>query len=244
MFNFIQFQYVMRMFVLIVFHLIFLQPCCCQENVIYFSDVIKKNIKKYNAECDVEFEKGNIEKGTYLFDNFVKNNLVGTRFDDYSFKNMYGKRVKLSRIQKPIFIITYASWFVINKGEIAALNKLAQKHKDEVQVIAVFWDIKNDVRKIATQFSRSVKVCYVNENYRNDATIVAILKHTLGFPTSYYLTADLDVVDIKRGGVQVPRKTSFKKALDQNYTVFNDRLLNFLSTKDCLKERLIATSTP
>ena len=154
-----------------------------QESATSFSDAIKNNIKKYNTQTDKEFERGDIEKGYALFDSLVQNHLVGSRFDDYSFKCVNSRKVKLSKIKKPVFIITYASWCVMNRGEIPALNKLARKYEDDIQFIVVFWDVKSDVKKIARQFNNHIKVCYANESYKNDEAIVATLKHSLGFLT-------------------------------------------------------------
>ncbi len=206
-----------------------------QENMTSFSDAIKNNIKKYNTKTDKEFERGDIEKGYALFDSLVQNHLVGSRFDDYSFKCVNSRKVKLSKIKKPVFIITYASWCVMNRGEIPALNKLARKYEDDIQFIVVFWDVKSDVKKIARQFNNHIKVCYANESYKNDEAIVATLKHSLGFPTSYFLNSDLEVVDIKRGAISIPSRTAFKKALEMNYSIFNSRLVTFLNKKDLVK---------
>lgn len=206
-----------------------------QENMTSFSDAIKNNIKKYNTQTDKEFERGAIEKGYALFDSLVQNHLVGSRFDDYSFKCVNSRKVKLSKIKKPVFIITYASWCVMNRGEIPALNKLARKYEDDIQFIVVFWDVKSDVKKIARQFNNHIKVCYANESYKNDEAIVATLKHSLGFPTSYFLNSDLEVVDIKRGAISIPSRTAFKKALEMNYSIFNSRLVTFLNKKDLVK---------
>jgi thiol-disulfide isomerase/thioredoxin len=222
----------MRLILLVFAVLITTLNSFSQEKITSFSDAIKSNIKKYNSQSDKEFEKGDIEKGNALFDSLVQNHLVGSRFDDYSFKSINSRKVKLSKFKKPVFIITYASWCVINKGEIPALNKLARKYSDEVQFIVVFWDVKSDAKKSARQFNNQIKVCYANESYKNDESVVATLKHTLGFPTSYFLNADLEVVDIKRGGVAIPRKTSFKKAFEINFNVFNERMVSFLSKKD------------
>ena len=209
-----------------------------QENVVSFSDAIKSNIKKYNSQSDVAFDQGDIQKGNALFDSLVQNHLVGSKFDNYSFKCVNSRKVNLAKIKKPVFIITYASWCVINKGEIPALNKLAQKYSDEMQFIVVFWDVKDDVKKISRQFNGNIKVCYANESYRNDEAVVATLKHTLGFPTSYFLNSDLEVIDIKRGGIQIPKRTSFKIAMEMNYDVFNERLINFLDKKDGMRQQL------
>ncbi|SCY65409.1 TlpA family protein disulfide reductase [Flavobacterium caeni] len=205
-----------------------LQSSFAQDKVVYFSDAIKSNIKKYNSQSDKAYRQGDIEAGQALFDSLVQNKLVGSKFDDYSFKSVNSRKVKLSKIKKPVFIITYSSWCVIPKGEIQALNKLARKYDDQVQFIAVFWDTKTDTRKIARKFNHKIKVCYANESYKNDARIVATLKHTLGFPTSYYLNSNLEVVDIKRGGIQLPPSTNAKTAFDMNYRLFNERLSIFL----------------
>ncbi|WP_290838200.1 redoxin domain-containing protein [Flavobacterium sp.] len=206
-----------------------------------FSDAVKSNIKKYNKQSDKVYENGDIAKGQQLFDSLVKNHLVGSKFDDYSFKCVNSKKVKLSKIKKPVFIITYSSWCLINKGEISALNKLSRNYKDQVQMIVVFWDVKSDMKKIARQFSSKIKVCYANESYRNDASVVANLKHTLGFPTSYFLNSDLEVVDIKRGGIAIPPRTPSKTAMEMNYTVFNERLSSFFE-KNQQATQLAATT--
>lgn len=212
-----------------------------QEKTLTFSEAIKNNIKKYNIQSDKEFEKGDIERGNALFDSLVQNHLVGSRFDDYSFKSINSRKVKLSKIKKPVFIITYASWCVINKGEIPALNKLARKYRDDVQFIVVFWDVKSDAKKSAKKFNNQIKVCYANESYKNDESVIATLKHSLGFPTSYFLNADLEVVDIKRGGVPIPPRTSIKKAFDLNFNVFNDRMVSFLNKKEHSPGQLAST---
>ena len=231
----------MRLILLFTISFFGLQTLTAQDSIVYFSDAIKSNIRKYNMQSDREFEKGNIVEGRALFDSLVQNILVGSKFDDYSFKSVNSKKVKLSQLKKPVFIITYASWCVINKGEIPALNKIAKDYKDDIQLIVVFWDTKNNMKKIARQFNNNIKVCYANESYKNDAKAVSTLKHTLGFPTSYFLNSELDVIDIKRGGVPIPRKTAFKKALEINYNIFNERVVGFLSKSESSKEQQLAT---
>lgn len=233
----------MRLMLLLLFFLFHLQPAVCQEKAILFRDAIKDNIKKYNKQSDAVYENGDIKKGQALFDSLVQNHLVGSRFDDYSFKSVNSRKVKLSKINRPVFIITYASWCIINKGEISALNKLARKYDNDMQFIVVFWDEKKNMKKIGRQFNDKIKVCYANESYRNDASVVSTLKHTLGFPTSYFLNSDLEVVDITRGGIAIPPKTPVKKAIDMNYTVFEERITNFLTIKDTIPQRQVLAST-
>ncbi|NMH28108.1 TlpA family protein disulfide reductase [Flavobacterium silvaticum] len=232
----------MRLMLLLLLAIFTFQPAKSQEKPVLFRDAIKDNIKKYNKQSDAVYENGDIQKGQELFDSLVQNHLVGSKFDDYSFKSVNSRKVKLSKINRPVFIITYASWCIINKGEISALNKLARKYDDEMQFIVVFWDQKSNMKKIARQFNGKIKVCYANESYKNDASVVATLKHTLGFPTSYFLNSDLEVVDIKRGGIAIPPKTPVKKAIEMNYTVFDERITNFLSIKDEIPVRQVLAS--
>lgn len=208
------------------------------EQTVQFSDAIRTHIKKYNIKSDIEFEKGDIARGQALFDSLVQNYLVGSRFNDFQFKKIGSRKIKLSEINKPVFIITYASWCVMNKGEIAALNKLSRKYHKDVHFIVLFWDKKTEAKKIGRKFNGTIDVCYANESYRNDAKIVATLKHTLGFPTSYFLNSNLDVVDIKRGGVQTYPKMPHREAMALNYDLFNSRLTEFLLKKDLVQERL------
>ncbi|HEX9980695.1 MAG TPA: hypothetical protein VGB50_09050 [Flavobacterium sp.] len=230
----------MRLISALISGVFFSQISFGQEPV-YFADAVKVRLNKYNLQCDFEFERGDYQRGQFLFDSLVQNHLVGTRFHNYAFKNTSGRKVRLDKIKKPIFIITYASWCVLNKGEIAALNKLSRKYSKDVQFIVLLWDKKQNANKISRKFSGNIKVCYANEAYRNDSRIVSALKHTFGFPTSYFLNANLDVVDIKRGGALIPGKSTYLNAFNLNYSLFNDRLSSFLIKKDLVREQLADT---
>lgn len=203
-----------------------------------FNYVIKNNIKKYNLESNLAFENKDSEKGQILFDSLVSNHLIGTTFEDYTLKSFEKKKLKLSSFKKPIFILTYASWCIPSKGEIPALNKLAQKYAKDVQFVMLFWDKKHNVKKIARKFNHNITVCYANESYKNDESVVSNLKHTLGFPTSYFLDENLKVVNIKRGGAQPDKKSTYVKAYTMNYNAFRDGLGSLLIEKNISKEQL------
>lgn len=230
----------MRLILLFLLSVSFSYQASAQQETVYFSDAIKAHLKKYNTKSDIEYEKGDIARGQALFDSLVQNYLVGSKFNDFSFKSINSGKVKLSKIKKPVFIITYASWCVMNKGEIAAINKLSRKYSKDMHFIVLFWDKKSEAKKYGRKFNGSIDVCYANESYRNDAKIVSTLKHTLGFPTSYFLNSNLEVIDIKRGGVQTDPKMPFREAMALNYNLFNERLSEFLLKKDLVREQLAA----
>jgi len=192
-----------------------------QDTIVYFTDAIKKNIPSYKKASNKAYESYDIEEGKKLFDSLVKTKLIGTKFDDFSLKVYKEKNVKINRINKSIFIITYASWCVIPKGEIPALNILAKEHRDDLQFIIVFWDKKNDIKNIANKFSSNIKVCYANEYYAKDSRIISAIKHTLGFPTSIFIDEDKNVVNVKHFENKIKLKTPIKEAIINSYNYFS-----------------------
>lgn len=205
---------------------------------INFSEALRAHLKKYNIQSDIAFINNDKQKGQILFDSLVSHHLVGTQFEDYTLKSFEKRKVKLSSFKKPVFILTYASWCIPSKGEIPALNKLAQKYAKDVQFVILFWDKKYQVKKISRKFNHNITVCYAHETYKNDALVVSHLKHTLGFPTSYFLDQNLKVVNIKRGGAQPDKKSSYVKAYTMNYNVFREGLGSLLINKDITEEQL------
>lgn len=204
----------------------------------YFSNAIKIDLKKYKKDCALAYRKGDLDRGKFLFDSLVDNRLTGTRFDDFTFKKAKGSKLTLSKVEKPIILITYASWCVTSKGEIPAINKLAKKYGKDVKFVVLFWDRKHNMKKIARKFNHNVTVCYAHESYRNDETIVAALKHTLGFPTSFYLDENLKVIDIRRCGIKsCPKKTPYEKAYALNYNSYVDGLSTIIH-REISKEML------
>ena len=120
----------------------------------------------------------------------------------------------------------------MNKAEIPALNKMAKKHENDFQMIVLFWDTKKNISKLVNRFNSEIKVCYASEEYNTDEEVVSNLKHYLGFPTSYFVNENLEILDIQKGNPQVALKTPFKKALDFDMTFFQNRITNFLLQKD------------
>jgi thiol-disulfide isomerase/thioredoxin len=224
----------MKRVLYLVVALVLFQNATAQKNEKLFSIEIQKHIRKYNNISDKAYETGNVEKGQVLFDSLVKNFLVGTKLDPYHIKCANGKKLKLDYIEKPLLIITYSSWCVMNKAEIPALNKIAKKYDNNFQLVVLFWDKKRDVKKLASRFNSNIKVCYASECYNSDEDLVSTMKHYLGFPTSYFIDVNLDVIDIQRGNPQVSMKTSFAKTLDYNVNFFNSRISNFLNKKNAV----------
>lgn len=192
-----------------------------QDSIVYFSNVLRSSIKPYIIASNKAYAEKDFSEGQRLFDSLVQHNLIGTIFDDFTVKTFPSKKMRLSKINKPVFIITYASWCVINKGDPPALNKLAKEYLDDLNIIVLFWSTKSEVKKIAKVFSKDITICYADENYMNDSHLVARLKHTLGFPTSYFIDENKNVINICRiSNPHIPR-TSSAVAMTKSYTSFN-----------------------
>jgi thiol-disulfide isomerase/thioredoxin len=196
-----------------------------QDSIAYFSDALRLNINSYNAASNRAFENKDFTEGKRLFDSLVQYKLIGTRFDDFTVKGYNSKDVILNNINKPILLVTYASWCILNKGDAPALNELAKKYPDDLQIVIIFWDKKQNLKKIANQFSNAIKICYANESYANDFRIIATLKHTLGIPTVFFIDENKKVVNINRVKNHYKPKISFDTSLTISYDLF-DQMIN------------------
>ncbi len=201
-----------------------------QEKKKSYPKAIEQNIKQYNAYSNLAYENGDFEKGKFLFDTLVNNQLVGTKFQDYNLKKIYGGKLKLSSIKKPIVIQTYSAWCVLNRGEAIALNKISKKYAKKIQIIVLFWDKKKDAKAIANQFNSYIEVCYANESYGRDEPVLANMKYAIGFLSTYYLDKNLNVININKGALKpLPPKTSIKECVKYNFDNNEKYILEMLT---------------
>lgn len=198
------------------------------DTVAVFSESVKANFKKYVSLSNKAYSNKNYEKAEGLFDSLVQNSLAGTHFDDFSFKRLGKSRIQLSEIDKPILLITYSSWCIMGKGEIPALNQIAKEYKDKMQIVVVFWNKKNEMKKIARSFDNNIVVCYANDSEQKDIKAITFLKKTFGFPTSYLIDKNLELVDIQKNFVKPENKVNMKISLDFYYHKFNSGLTSLI----------------
>ncbi len=186
---------------LILLGLIFLHatPIFSQEERrIPFSLAVSAHIIKYNQKVDEAYEDQDLERASFLFDSLVKNHLNGTYLDNFHINPLKGEPISFEEYEKPIFLITTASWCVPGVGEIPALNDLADKFHDQIEFIALFWDAKEDVKDQSKEYSENVQLMYVDELTNHDSHIVNKLKHSLGFPMTYLMDEEKKILDIRK----------------------------------------------
>lgn len=192
-----------------------------QQEKMLFSDAVTQYLPNYKAKSDKAFRTNNLERANFLFDSLINHCLKGTYLDNFKVKNMKRKSVDLSEFSKPVYLITYASWLVPSEGEIPALNKLAEKHKDQMDFVLLFWDKYEAVKALSKKYNQFVTILYVNEGSNTHSAVVHNLKHSLGFPTSFLLSPKMEILDIRRG-VSHPYGIAYKNSFDLNYKSISD----------------------
>lgn len=200
-----------------------------QDTIPTFSQTLRINSAKYIEKSNLAFAKNDIEEGKHLFDSLINHKLIGTRFDNFTVKTFNSKKVSIDEIKKPLLIVTYASWCVINKGDIPALNQLARKQKTDLKIMIVFWGNKTQAKKIAKSFNRNIQVTYAGFEEKENYEFVSQLKNTLGFPTSYFIDANKKVVNISRVNNPYSLNITSEKALSDSYEQFSS-FINFETT--------------
>lgn len=212
-----------------------------KDSAEFFPDALRAHLGRYNEKANQAYEENNIEQAQILFDSLINNHIKGTKFEDYTLKTIERKKLKLSSFQKPVFLLTYASWCVPSKGEFQALSKLAQKYSKEVKFVILFWDKKKNIKEIAKKFNHNISVCYAYDSNKGDAPIIAHLKHSFGLPTSYFLDQDLKVVSIKRGGAHPQQNSSYVNAFTMNYNTYHEGLSSILLDKSIKQDQISDT---
>lgn len=198
------------------------------DTIAVFSESVKANFKKYVSLSNKAYNNKNYQIAENLFDSLVRNSLAGTHFDDFSFKRLGKSRIQLSKIDKPILLITYSSWCILGKGEVPALNNLAKEYKNKMQIVVVFWNKKKDMKRIARSFDSEIMVCYANDSEQKDIKAISYLKKTFGFPTSYLIDENMELVDIQKNFVKPENKVNMKISLDFYYHKFNSGLTSLI----------------
>ena len=213
--------------------LIFISPSVFSQQELqdrtFFSDALFQHLSDYNKKADLAYRFNDYEKGRELFEDFTNNHLEGSYMDNFKFKNLRKKEVSLYDYEKPVFLITYASWCVPSKGEIPALNELAKQYKDKIDFVILFWDKRSTAKELAKQFSKDISVVYVDESENHGAYVVKQLKHSLGLPTCFLLSGNKKIMDIKRS-VFPPLHTESETAYRENFialeTTISKNLIN------------------
>ncbi len=184
-----------------------------------FSTEIGKNIKKYRQKSQQAYANKDFEQAEFLFDSLINNVVNNSYLDNFKVKKLSGRKVELYDFEKPIFLMTYASWCTPGIGEIPALNEVADKYHDEIDFVILFWDTSKKARKKARQYNSKFTILFVDEMENNNDHIVETMKHSLGFPSMFFIDKSKKILDVRRG-VLHPYDVEFNESYNLNYNAF------------------------
>ncbi|WP_310994144.1 TlpA family protein disulfide reductase [Aequorivita marina] len=208
-----------------------------------FSEAIEKNIKHYKQQSQNAYANHNFQRGEFLFDSLISHVVNGSYLDNFKVKKRSGRKIDLYKFKKPIFLMTYASWCTPGIGEVPALNAIAKTHYKDIDFVILFWDSKKNVRKSSKKYFRKIKVVYVDESENINNHVIEVMKHSLGFPTSFFIDANKKIVDVRRGALH-PYNKAYEVSYELNYNSFKNgiSLLKNLDTQK--KDRFAAKQNP
>jgi len=182
------------------------------ERKVPFSIAVAAHIKKYNLKSNEAYKDQDLEYAQFLFDSLVENHLVGTYMDNFKMSPIKGEPISFKEIEKPIFLITYATWCVPGIGEIPALNDLSDKFHDQIDFIVLFWDTKERLKEKEDEYSENIQLLYVNELTNQNSYIIKSL-----------LIADLDAKGELVPKTEEEEKKKKKKLKDQDNRTQEER---------------------
>ncbi|MEZ4875790.1 MAG: redoxin domain-containing protein [Flavobacteriaceae bacterium] len=169
-----------------------------EEPKTYFSEVLGKNIRKYRVNAKRAYAHKDLERAQFLFDSLIEYVIKDSYIDNFKVRKFSGKKIELHQFEKPIYLITYATWCTPGIGEVPALNDVVDANYKEIDFVMLFWGSKKKIRKLKKKFNSNIKVLYVDEKENNNDFVIRYMKHTLGFPTSFFISKDKKILDVKR----------------------------------------------
>lgn len=218
---------VRKLLVILTFLMLQTSSYSQENNKVLFSQALSAHFPKYDQSAKLAYHYRDFDRGKVLFDSLVQHGLKGSYMDNFWFNRLNNKSVNLYDLEKPVYLITYASWCITTKGEIPALNQLAENYSDRIDFVVLFWDSRKTTKKAAKAYNKHITVVYVDELDNKDAFVVSRLKHSLGLPTTFLLDKNKQILDIRRG-ISHSYEKSLQESIDVNYNSIFDGIANHL----------------
>jgi len=208
-----------------------------------FSQAIGKNIKKYKQQSKIAYANKDFVRGEFLFDSLITHVVNKSYLDNFKVRKLSGRKVELNDFEKPIFLMTYASWCTPGKGEIPALNGIAKEYSKYIDFVVLFWDSKDKIRKASRKYNNKITILYVDEKENVNDHVIQTMKHSLGFPTSFFINEDKMIVDVRRG-VLHPYNEEYEISFELNYKAFYNGISLLKNFADISKKSVVTKDDP
>jgi thiol-disulfide isomerase/thioredoxin len=169
-----------------------------KQDSVLFSEMLAIHHSDFQEKSSLHYHLGNYESSEEFFTSLVNNKLKGTTLDNFKVFSFNGKTNFIYELEKPFYLMSYASWCVPSNGEIEALEQLVSEHSSWMDFVLILWAKKEDAMKFSKQFPSEIKVLYVNELYNTETKTIKILKHKLGVPVSLTVSRDKTILNIRK----------------------------------------------
>jgi thiol-disulfide isomerase/thioredoxin len=184
-----------------------------------FSQEVTKNINEYVKKSKLAYHDKDYVRADFLYDSLVQNVILQTYLDNFKVKKRSGKEIELSEFEKPMILLSTASWCTPSSGTIPALNEIAHTFGDNIDFVVLYWDTKENARKASKELRKNIQVVYVDELENKGAAVVKGMKHSLGLPTCFLLNENKKIIDIRRTVIH-PYHTAYEVSYEENYDAF------------------------
>lgn len=179
---------------------------------------------EFQRKSSLDFHNRNLESSQDYFSSLVNTKLKGTIIDNFRVFSLDRKINHIYDIDKPFYLMSYASWCVPSNGELEALNILIDKHKSWMNFVLIMWDNKEDALKFSKQFHPKTKVLYVDERSNNETKTIEVLKHKLGLPISLTISSDKRILNIRKN-TQVHPSVKKEIAVEKCYDDISEDIM-------------------
>lgn len=219
---------------LLVFILFTFWNAQSQNSKMFFSEALDIYLPTYYLKVEKAISTMEQERVKEIFDTLVENQLTGSLMDNFIVNDLDKRETSLSTYKRPVLLLTYSSWRLSCKGELAALNQLADEYSDQLDIVLLFWGTNEEVRKLSKGYHHTIDILYVDDNDNKYTLIIKNLKHSLGLPLAYTLTSTKEIIDIKKRRYNKISNSQEDATLD-NYELYNDMITTLLT-----QERLLS----
>ncbi|MBA6316923.1 thioredoxin family protein [Cellulophaga baltica] len=183
----------------------------------YYKDVVENCVEDLNKQINQAWADKENEKAKKLFEQLIDDCIKGKYLSNYDFKTIKKDIISTDKIDKPILLLTSATWCAPCWGEIPTLNKLAEKYDGELELIVLFWNKKKDLKKMAGKYDMRIHLI-PSENEPTDKSSIMIseFNHKLDYPAAYLIDKDKKIIDLTRGAAFPSDKMTWEEANDIN----------------------------
>lgn len=203
----------------------------------YFSEQIAMVRKDYMDRAEKAMWKGNLKKARKQYKKMIADELIGTYMDNFNVSCLNTNKCCINDYNQPMILMTFSSWCVPGIGEIPVINELADKYKDEIDFVVLFWDDKKSARKAARDLSKHIYVVYVDELQNRYAYTITMLKHSIGFPKVFAIASDKKILQIKNTK-GLPFYKDLQEAVKINEDFFNKLITDINQYEEKSKDTL------